>query len=117
MWARVVEFMLACWLAISPFIFHYPKDQTTLWVNDFTCSILIALFSLLSFHEKLEKMHLLILLVGLWLLAFGYRAFPLDATHAEQNATTVGLLLLMVAIIPSHSQLPPKKWRRFYEKK
>src|ERR1700733_6050280 len=76
MWARVVEFMLACWLAISPFIFRYPGNDMFLWANDFVCASLVALFALLSFWHPLRNIHLLTLGVALWLWCMGYRSFP-----------------------------------------
>lgn len=27
MWARVVEVMLGCWLAVSPFVFRHSADE------------------------------------------------------------------------------------------
>jgi len=33
MWSRIVEAMLACWLAISPFVFAFGDDDTLLWIN------------------------------------------------------------------------------------
>ncbi len=117
MWARVVEFMLACWLSISPFIFRHPFEETFLWANDLTCAVLIALFALLSFVKGLEKIHLLTLGVALWLWGLGYTTFPDPAPIALENDLTVGLLLLMIALVPSQSSLPPRSWRKFYNKK
>lgn len=114
MWARVVEFMLACWLALSPFILHYPSDHY-LWASDLTCASLIALFSLLSFYGPLRKIHLLNLGVALWLWSLGYQNYPELALPPQENSVTVGLLLLMLAIIPTHSHLPPRPWRKFLE--
>jgi hypothetical protein len=115
MWARVVEFMIACWLAMSPFIFSHPPEQTELWANDFTCSILVALFALFSFWDPLRKIHLLTLGAAFWLCWLGYSTFPIPASKALQNDLVVGIILLMLAIIPSHSEQPSRSWREFYE--
>jgi len=116
MWARIVEFMLAAWLSVSPFIFRYPDDRFFFWANDLVCSILIAFFSLICYYRPLRKMHLCNLLIAFWLIALGYifRGDPLDV--ALQNYVTFGLLLLMVAIVPTDSEKPPMSWRDFYEK-
>ncbi len=114
MFARVIEFMLACWLAISRFIFHYTPEESFLWKNDLVCATLIALFALLSFAEKLNKMHLCTLAVGLWLMGMSYSNFPMEATPPLENYFALGMLLLMLAIIPSHSHLSPRTWRNFY---
>jgi len=116
MWARVVEFMLACWLCISPFIFGYDTDATFLWANDFVCASLIAFFSLICYYKPLRKMHLLNLVICFWLIGVGY-ALKDSPYHAEiQNYVTFGILLLMIAIVPSEAEKPPIPWRRFYQR-
>lgn len=117
MWARVVEFMLACWLAISPFIFRYSSRETFLWANDFICAFLIATFALLSFWSPLKRMHLFTFGVALWLWAFGYQRFPLEALPSQENSVVIGLLLLMLSIVPSGSYLPPTSWQKFIQAK
>jgi hypothetical protein len=57
------------------------------------------------------RAHLLNILVALWLLGFGYFGFGEPAPPAAQNNIVVGLILLMLAIIPSEATLPPKGWR------
>jgi len=113
MWARIVEFMLACWLSLSPFILRYPPDEHFLWTSDLVCAALIACFSLLSFYHPLRKIHLLNLGVALWLWGLGYGTFPEIALPPQENSVAIGLLILMLAIIPTHSHLPPLSWRKF----
>ncbi len=115
MWARVVEVMISIWLALSPFIFHHPSEETFLWTNDFVCASLIALFALLSFWRPLQKIHLATLVVAFWLWSLGYSNFPEKASIASQNSVVICLLLLMLAIIPSHSEEPSSSWKKFME--
>lgn len=68
MWARITELFVAFWLAITPFIFHDQSLSVQLWI----CAFLIALFALLSFWNRLRKMHLCTLGVALWLWGLGY---------------------------------------------
>lgn len=117
MWARVVEFMLACWLALSPFILRYPATETFLWANDFICAFLIALFALLSFWTPLRKIHLLTLGVALWLWGLGYSSFPGITLTSQENSVVIGLMLLMLAIVPSHSHHPSPSWQEFINNK
>ncbi len=116
MWARIVEFMLACWLALSPFVFAHRSDATLLWTSDLTCAFLVALFSLLSFNQRLNKMHLGNLLVAFWLI---WVAFSWEFPHekAIQNNLVLAMLFLMLAIVPSESHLPPRPWRTFLKEK
>ena len=117
MWARVVEFMLACWLALSPFILHYPASETFRWANDFICAFLVALFALLSFWPPLRKIHLLTLGIALWLWGLGYSSFPDMTPPAHENSVIIGLILLMIAIVPNHSHLPTPSWQEFLNKR
>ncbi|MES2345321.1 MAG: hypothetical protein V4494_05235 [Chlamydiota bacterium] len=117
MWARVVEFMLAVWLALSPFILRYPAQETFLWANDFICAFLIALFALVSFWPPCRKIHLLTLGVALWLLGIGYSTFPALALPPQENSVVIGLLLLMLALVPSHSHHLSPSWEEFEKKK
>lgn len=111
MWPRIVEFMLGCWLAVSPFIFAHPAHQASLWWNDMSAGFLIMALALSTYWPPLRRVHLLIFVVGLWLIGFGYFSVPYPAPPAQQNDIVVGLLLLMFSVIPRRTNLPPKPWR------
>lgn len=112
MWPRVAEVALACWLAMSPFIFRHDPAQTTLWATDFATAAAIAVFSLASFWPPLRKLHLLNLLVAGGLVLYPLLAAEHPAPAALQNELCVGLLLAMFALLPSQASLPPLSWRR-----
>lgn len=116
MWPRVVEFMLACWLAISPFVFRHDPDATFLWASDLACAAVVAALSLGSFWRPAHWLHLLILVVSAWLVAVGFvGGYP--APPARQNDIIVGILLLLLAVIPSYADQPPEKWRAYYRQR
>ena len=117
MWARVTEIILAVWLALSPFIFHYSHDEPFFWVNSFVCSFFVALFALLSFCHSLKKIHLLTIGIALWLWGLGYSTFPVHPLPILENFVVIGLLLFMFAIVPSHSEQLSHSWREFMKKK
>ena len=110
MWARAVEVMLALWLAASPFIFGHSPAEPRLWWNDLVCAGLIMTLSLFSFWSRTTQAHLLNIAVALWLMGFGYFGFGYPPPPAAQNDFALGILLLMLAIIPSHATQPPKRW-------
>lgn len=116
MWARVLEFAVACWLALSPFIFRYAEKGYGSLVNDLVCACLVMTFAFLSFWDPLKRMHLLIIPVSLWLigLAFLQEAAPPPAPY--QNYVVTGALLLVLAIVPSRASVPPGAWADFMEK-
>lgn len=114
MWARMIEFALGLWLAMSPFIFGHPYDATLLWTNDFACALAIAIISLASFKRAWPRLHLLNIVVALWLIGVGFIAQAPPPPAAYQNYVCVGLLLGMFAIIPSHAGVPPRSWRHYF---
>lgn len=112
MWARVIEIMLGCWLAVSPFVFRHAADEKVLWLNDLFSALAVIMLALISFWRPLRYAHVAIVVVALWLIGFGFWASGYPAPPALQNDILVGLLLLMFAIIPNEANLPPKAWRR-----
>lgn len=110
MWARVVEFMLACWLAASPFIFSHSADATVLWISDYACATLVGTFALISYWRPMRHAHLLTLAVALWMVGFGRLGESAPLSAGFQNNMITGLLLLMFAIIPNDAFHPPKAW-------
>lgn len=111
MWSRVVEIMLGFWLMASPFIFGFGS-----LINDLLCGIVIVVFGFLSFWNRTGWAHFLILLVAVWLIAFGYSTGH-PAPPSAQNQIIVGLLLGMFAIIPNNANEMPDAWRMFYDEK
>jgi hypothetical protein len=112
MWARVIEVMLGCWLAVSPFIFRHSSEDRVLWFSDLLSALVIIVVVLVSFWPPLRFAHVANLAVALWLIAFGYWA-PYPTPPALQNDIVVGLLLMMFAIIPNNANEPPQPWREF----
>lgn len=110
MWARVVEFMLSCWLAASPFIFHYSDSARALWWNDFLAAIGVGGASLLSYWRPTRRAHLFTLVVAIWLIGFGRFGSVGSPGPGMQNEIVVGLLLLMFALVPNHAAHPPGLW-------
>jgi len=117
MWARVVELMLAIWLALSPFILRFSHDETFLWTNNFVCAFLVTLFAFLSFWHPLRKIHLLTVGIAFWLWGLGYSSFPKIASPSLENSVVIGILLFMLAIIPTHSDQLSHPWQEFMKNK
>lgn len=113
MWPRVIEVMLGCWLAASPFIFRHGPDDRLLWINDLLSATGVIVLALVSWWPPLRLAHVANFLVGLWLIAFGLWGSSYPAAPALQNDIVVGTLLLMFAILPNHASLPPRPWRNF----
>lgn len=112
MWPRVVEIMLGFWLAASPFIFRHSEDQEALWARDLLCALAVICFASLSFWPRARRAHLGIIPVGVWLILAGFFSGVNPSPAALQNDLLVGLILLMLAILPTEASLPPRSWRR-----
>ena len=117
MWPRVVEVILGCWLAMSPFIFRYGPDETFLWANDFATAAVVVAIGLLGCWPRLEKIHFLQLAVSAYLVVVAFLAAPPPPPAPYQNYVCVGLLLLIVGVLPSRGALPPRSWQAFYEER
>jgi peptidoglycan/LPS O-acetylase OafA/YrhL len=117
MWARIIEVMLGCWLAVSPFIFRHVADDRVLWFNDLFSAMIVIVLALVSFWPPLRFAHVANLVIALWLIAFGFWASSYPAPPALQNNIVVGLLLLMFAIVPNEATRPPRPWRNFLAKR
>ena len=114
MWARVVEIMLACWLAVSPLVFRQAEATATLWAIDLAAAALIAVFALASFWPPTRHAHLAIIAVSGALIAAGMMS-PYAPSPTDQNHILVGLLLLLIAVVPSDASRPPASWESFDE--
>lgn len=115
MWARVVEVMLGCWLALSPATFERAAASGELWLTDICAGGLVICFALASFWQPTRRAHLAILVVATALVAKGFMV-PFPPSAAEQNHILVGLLLMMFAIIPGRASQPPQGWKEFAER-
>lgn len=113
MWSRVVEVMLGCWLAVSPFVFRHGPEETLFWVNDLSCASAVILFALLSFWHPLRRAHLAVAVVGVWMIAFGYLHIGTAIPPAIQNNVLTGFFLLMFGIIPNRATEPPAGWQTY----
>lgn len=111
MWTRTVEVMLGCWLLVTPFVFRGTEAIGNYTANAVVSGALIIIASTLSFWHPLRLAHLLTLLVALWLAAHGYFSAERPGPPAAQNEMTVGLTLLLFAILPSESNKVPVPWR------
>ena len=115
MWPRVVELMLAVWLALSPFVFRYgPEAPAAWWGLDFGVSIVVLAASGISFWHRARRAHLVTLATGLGIAIHGYVAGGHPSPPGMQNHLVTGLLLAMLAILPSQGDVPPARWVRSY---
>lgn len=107
MWARISEIILGVWLFASHFIF------STRLAADFVCSFLILLFALLSYIDRLNKMHLLQVIPAGWLLYLSYTYSTPWLPFFMQNYILIALCLLMFCLVPSRAFDHPRPWRKF----
>lgn len=114
MWARHMELALGLWLAVSPFALRYEAVETWLWIHDFALASLVVTLSLAAHWHPLRRVHLLLLAAAGWLVGLGWWQTWGSGMHphpAYQNWILVGLMLAMLAIVPSDASRPPEGWR------
>jgi uncharacterized membrane protein len=109
MWARDLELALALWLAASPWIFGHAAASARL--HDLSVAAAVAVAALLSYGRRTRRAHLAELPLAAWLVGYGWWSAAEAATAASQNHVVVGLLLAMLAIVPSEANRPPLGWR------
>lgn len=115
MWSRIVETMLASWLAVSPFVFGFPDDELLLWVNAWAGAAAVMVLALGSLARRFDKLHLGILAVAGWLAGHTFLAAATTPPPPPyQNQLAVALLLAMLAVLPTRIQQPPDAWLRFH---
>lgn len=108
MWPRICEALLGAWLLASPSFF----GDSSSWAMR-SAGLLIVLLALASFSNAFRRAHLATVLVAALLIAFSYLAAPMPHSAGVQNDILVGLVLLMIAIIPSEANQPPRAWRKY----
>jgi hypothetical protein len=112
MWARTAESMLGIWLVLSPFIFR-GTDAIGEWsAVHVAAGAAVVTLSLLSFWRPTAHAHLLTAALAVGLTLYAYVAGERPGPPAAQNAITVGLLLLLLAIVPNDASRPPAPWRQ-----
>jgi len=112
MWPRDLELSLGFWLLLSPFIFGHDDGAQGLWATDLVCGSLVLALALLAYRPRLRYIHLAELLPALWLIVCGWLGSQGGFAPGYQNEIVVGLLVAMIAIVPSKTDQPPEGWRR-----
>ena len=78
---------------------------------DLACAAAIVLLSLASYARRTRRAHLLELAVAAFLVAAGWLGRHGELAAAAQNELASGLVLAMLAIVPSEASRPPETWR------
>lgn len=106
-WPRMIELMLGCWLAVSPFVFGHGGAML---VVDLLAATAVVTVSLVALHPRASRAHLVTVVIGaaLALSTFVPEADPPAPGH--QNHMAVGVLLAMFAILPGRCAEPPPEW-------
>jgi hypothetical protein len=112
MWARTAEVMLGIWLVLSPFIFRGTEAVGAWSAIHVAAGAAVVSLSLLSFWRPTAHAHLLTAALATVLALYAYLGWERPGPPAAQNAITIGLLLVLLAIIPNDASRPPAPWRQ-----
>ena len=112
MWPRVVEVMLGCWMLLVPFVFRASAGVEAYTTSAWISAVVIIVASTISFWHPARHFRLVTLAAAVWLALHGYFAAPRPGPPAAQNELTVGLLVILFALLPNEINRPPVPWRR-----
>lgn len=105
MWARVAEIAAAAWLA-SQARFLAGADARV----DVAFAAAFFVLAALSFARRTSRAHLLELPIACALVLHGWLATRDAPTAAAQSHILTGMIVAMLAIVPSHASRPPRAW-------
>lgn len=116
MWPRVAEVSLAFWLMASGSVFGH-SGRPELAIVDLSVGAAVIIIVAMSLLPGLRHLHLATLLVALFLIAWAWATFqPRPGPAGAQNQILVGLLLGLLAVVPSRIDRPPESWQPYVER-
>lgn len=115
MWGRVLEFNVAVWLALSPFIFQ--ETGGGMIGIQLLYAGTITLLSSLAFYPPLRLAYLGNLLVAVVMVVQGRFLGDSPPEPLYQNNIYVGFYLMLIALIPNWASYPPGPWRAQLQQK
>lgn len=107
MWPRVVEVMLGAWLVITPLVFRGTDDVDRYAVNAVVSGAIVIVASLMAVWRRTGWMRFVTLATSCWLAGHGYLSAVRPGPPAAQNEITIGLVLLLFAILPNDVNREP----------
>ena len=111
MWPRVAELMLGAWLMVSPLVFRGTPAVETFALRDLLFGAAVIVLSLLSFWRRTAAAHLVTAALAVVLGGLAYLGSERPGPPAAQNEITLALLLVLLAILPNDTNLPPRAFR------
>lgn len=112
MWPRIVELLMGAWLLASPLVLENAPggvDRVVTWLS----GVAVLALSGSTFAERFRRNHLGNLVVAAALIAWGWSQAPRPGPAWAQSLILTGLLLGLVAVVPTQASLPPEGWRRY----
>lgn len=113
LWPRAAELLLGIWLLVAPLVF--PDAGVASWLVSPGAGLLVIATVVVSLLPSLGRVHLATLPVALGLIAWSWAAFDRPGPPGAQNLIVVGLLLGLLAVVPSDALSPPAAWRPWVE--
>jgi len=107
MWARDLEIGLAAWLAVGAFVFDAPAAL----VRELAVAAIVLALALASYARRTRRAHLGSLGIAAWLIGEGWWTGSAVTAPLAQSHLVVGLVLAMLAVVPSEASRPPTAWR------
>ena len=114
-WPRLLELALGVWLLLSASTLGH-AGQTELEAADRIAGGATLVVVLLSLIRRLRLVRVGTLVVAVGLVAWAWLSFPRPGPAGAQNQLLVGLVLGLLAFVPTEWNRPPPSWRPYAER-
>lgn len=111
MWARAIEIAVSLWLFASLFVLDVGSTAFA-WCVAFAAAAVLAFAVCALTTVRLQRIHLASPFAALFIF-FSAHLLADPKAPFVQSAATASLLILMFAIVPTRSTIPPKGWETF----
>ena len=112
MWPRIVQMMLGLWLVFSPLIFRLGPGDAAMRINDLAGGAAVAATALAAI--RFWPVRIATLIIGVWLIGYGYIAGWHPSPPSYKNLIIVGGLISVLSLIPTDCLEPTRSWREYY---
>lgn len=115
MWPRVVELLAGLWLIASPWVIGAGGAVEGRWVPWIAGAVVLVL-SGSSFSPRFRMNHLGTLAVAFVVIGWGWFQTPRPGPVWAQNLMLTGLVLALMAVVPTEASRPPEGWKPYAER-
>lgn len=111
MWPRIVEIALGLWLMVSPAVVGQGAGGR--WVPWIVGAVIVALAGSTFVSRRFRLLNVAQLPVAAFLIVWGWSQTPRPGPASAQSLLLTGLVLALMAVVPTEATRLPEGWRRY----